>query len=170
MDKMNNKKGLWGTVVGILFAILLVAAVFSIVFKSSGLSLTSITDNIKKLGISEPNKAEAVQDTKPCILKRYYWSPEQAKIGSTVQIVVEGDGACSGKTASIVVFESALNKQKRQQEEIKILDKNQPFVGNIIKLDVNIEHPGAEYELDTAYFTIQFGNYNEASKLLQIVT
>lgn len=145
---MEYKKGL-GWLASTILAILIVGTVAFIVFKSIGVSVTSIFEDLKKrVGIE--TKAEAsTKKLEGCIVKRYYWSKNNVKASEQVNIIIEGGGDCDGKSVNINVFKDVFLWFDGQSKSI-----NAPFKDTTIKVNWPTNEKGKHY------FTLKFGDYN----------
>lgn len=161
---MNYKKGGISFITGVILSILLVAILSSIVFRSTGISVTSIVENIKKLVNIETPKAEAGQETKPCTIKRYYWSPNKARFRDEVNIVIEGEGTCNDKEVTIYTYESLFAASGAGQK----YEPTPKFKENKIVLKWYV-YPRSTVGFRGYYFKYQFGNQQGESDNLEVI-
>ena len=100
---MKNKKGNWlvKAVIVILFVGILVFIIIPGVLNSS----TLLAGPRKMLGIgTEEKNMDSSAKSGDCTIKRFYWSKEKAKIGETVDIIVEGNENCNDKKVNIHIL------------------------------------------------------------------
>lgn len=157
---MKYKKGSIGFIAGIILAILVVGAVAYISLRSIGISVTSIFEPLKKFIGLETSKTEAsTAKTGVCIIKRYYWSKNNARIGEILNVVIEGgDGSCDGKSVMINIYKDRI---------FIIGDKLQKsFDGNFKEGKININYQ--TNEKGSFYFILKFEGKDFTSNVVKI--
>jgi len=180
LDEMNNKKAeedAWSLMKGIIVGLMLVGILAFIVFRSIGISTTSIFEPLKKmLGFenkAEKTKAEASTSAQDCTIRKegYYWQPKRVRFGEQVSIVIEGSGNCDGKNVRLIVYGRFFNKRSSTPWEDIIIEGNIdiPFKDKIIKREFTLENAPDPLTMVSAYFTLEFGNYKARSDNLEIV-
>ncbi len=178
---MKNKKGQeeggFGHAVGIAIAVLIVGIVaYIVIFYSIPRSTSNILEPLKKLVGIETKKAEAsTTNTNECIVKRYYWSKNSAKIGENIAIIVEGSGNCNDKKVKFEVYSTIFYEVSKdtlgpRRENKKIAEFQNAFNQNIVKIDFNVKKDDEDARLLYYYFIYEFGNDKQRSENLGIIS
>ena len=172
-----NKGGLWGTITQVAFVLLLVAVVAFIVFKSFGISTSTIFgifEPYKKMfgfddetpkQSQEPATAEQSQKPSECTIKRFYWSTEKINIGDQADIFIEGSSNCNDKKVYISLFS---DKSLWADEHIETITGT--FDENKIDIKWTVKQPSvAQYRFNGYYFKVKIGNIeSQESRRLEI--
>lgn len=160
---MKHKKGAIGFVVGIILAVFLVGVVAYITLHSTGASVTSILEPLKKLvGIETSKAEESITQNKLCTIKRAYWSPtNKAKAGDEINVVIEGSGNCDDKGVKLYIY-----TDKRYPQDIQELK----FKDNKIIYKWNVQPKSTVSFFRGYYFTYNFGDFEGRSENLEVVS